>query len=119
MFDGYIKLFYGKANIFGSYYPGDLIALLIDGFEGREVSVSFTARLPTLPTFPTPAPQSPTPPPTKCVETVILQVVSYPFTKDHHVYTSTRFEFGISEAICASRTNYVLDYTNESREDCH
>ena len=113
-FDGYIKLYYGKANIFGSH-PGDLIAF-IDGFSDREHSITFTARLPTPTASPTPVPPSPTHAPTRCVESVNLTVLSYPFTKDP-VYTTTRFEFGISEAICASHTNYA-DCTSESREDC-
>jgi hypothetical protein len=113
-FQGYVKLYYGKVTIFGSP-PMDLIAF-VDGFAGSEEYVNFTARLPTSTASPTPVPLSPTPAPTKCVESLNYEVKSYAFTVDP-VYTSTRFEFGISEAICASRTNYV-DCTNEDREDC-
>jgi hypothetical protein len=112
---GFVKLYYGKANIFGSS-PMDKIAE-VDGFVGHHYKVTFTARFPTsidqdiAPTVP-----SPTPAPTGCVDYIDYETNKNPFDKEP-IFTTAALEFGVSESICSYHSSYA-DCTNESREDC-
>ncbi|KAI2506877.1 hypothetical protein MHU86_7562 [Fragilaria crotonensis] len=111
---GYVVLVYGTSGPF-DYSPSNLIARL-DDINDFDQTVTFMSRLPkeVKPT-PTVPPASPTPAPTSCVYHRWYPEVD-PFTPTS-VFTSPRIEFGTSEAICSSKTNYA-DCTNESREDC-
>ncbi|KAI2506880.1 hypothetical protein MHU86_7565 [Fragilaria crotonensis] len=111
---GYVTLAYGTSGPF-DYSPSNLIARIED-FNDFERSVTFVSRLPkeVKPT-PTVPPASPTPAPTTCEDKRWYGEVD-PFTPTP-IFTTTGVEFGSSEAICSSKTNYA-DCTNESREDC-